>query len=305
MKIWVTGGSGSLGVSLLKSLRSTHSGAQILSPNHSQLALEDSKAVHQFVSEHKPTHVIHLAAQVFGIAGHKENPAGSLLRNTVIDNSVFSALNSNPPQWVYYASTVAAYGFPYVTLPLIEEEWLNGDPHDSEYGYAMAKRHALSYLEILHKVYSTKFVYGLTTNLFGTGDRFLEGRGHVVISLLEKAALAKKENTKLEVWGSGLASRDFLSTTDASSLILDMFDTHVGVVNVASGQEITIASLAEEIVEIFELSQGSEFVGFNEGITNRVCSTKKLREYAPSLDSVDSILRLREEIEKFKKITSH
>ena len=301
VKIWVTGAAGSLGTSLLKELRLINTEAVILAPSHAELPLNDFEAVSHFVTNNQPTHVFHLAARVFGIGGHKANPADSLIENTKIDNAVFSALIANPPEWIYYASTVAAYGHPYHSLPLEEKDWLTGEPHESEYGYAMSKRHALSYLELLRHAHSTKYVYGLSTNLFGTGDRFLEGRGHVIISLLEKAKKAKASDEVLEVWGNGTASRDFLSTTDASKLILDMFGTHVGVVNLASGQEISILSIAQEMVREFELNQGFEFAGFNEGILNRVCSTKKLQNHSKYLSEVDSFASLQQEIRNFKK----
>jgi len=297
LKIWVTGGTGSLGKTLLETL--DHMGfGTILSPSRSELDLEDHVAVRHFVQKNKPSHIFHLAAKVYGIAGHKENPFESFATNSRIDNAVFSALFDTPPEWIYYASTVAAYGYPYLSLPLEETDFLSGTPHSSEAGYAISKRFALNYLEILQKEHGTKFAYGLTTNLFGSGDRFLEGRGHVVISLLEKAKRAREEGKALEVWGTGAASRDFLSTTDASGLIVSLMDQDVGVINIASGEEITIAEIAEDIVRSFEIHQGYEFVGLNEGITNRVCSVAKLLTVSNVFEKVNSRERLREEILK-------
>lgn len=268
----------------------------ILSPARSELNLEDHIAVGNFVQKNKPSHVFHLAAKVYGIAGHNENPQGSLLTNTCIDNAVFSALFDAPPQWIYYASTVAAYGYPYLSLPLKENDFLNGNPHSSEAGYAISKRFALNYLEILKREFGTKFVYGLTTNLFGSGDQFLEGRGHVVISLLEKAKRARAEGTELEVWGTGSASRDFLSTSDAARLIVSTMDQDVGSLNIASGQEILISELAELLVSAFGIKKGYRFIGINEGITNRVCSVEKLKALSSVFDSVNSRRSLENEI---------
>lgn len=301
LKIWVTGGTGSLGKTLIETLVSRGFG-NILSTTRNELDLEDHVAVGHFVQKNRPSHVFHLAAKVYGIAGHKENPQGSLVTNTRIDNSVFSALFDNPPQWIYYASTVAAYGYPYLNLPLKESDFLNGTPHSSEAGYAISKRFALNYLEILKREHGTKFAYGLTTNLFGSGDRFLEGRGHVVISLLEKAKRAREEGKALEVWGTGAASRDFLSTSDASRLIVSIMDLDVGVINIASGEEITIAEIAEDIVRSFEIHQGYEFVGLNEGITNRVCSVEKLLTVSDVFETVNSRKKLRDEILKFSQL---
>ena len=301
MKIWVTGATGSLGQELVKTLGVSHPDAILLTPSRAELDLNDRVAVREYVALNHPTHVFHLAAKVFGIAGHKEQPSSSLIENTLIDYSVFSALIEFPPEWVYYSSTVAAYGYPYKNLPLNEDNWLSANPHESEMGYAFSKRHGLSYLEILHATSGTKFVYGLTTNLFGSGDRFLEGRGHVVISLLEKAAKNVDTDTPLEVWGDGTASRDFLSTKTASRLIVDLINTHAGVVNVASGDEIYIKEIALEIAKEFGLSKGIEFTGINQGITRRVCSIEKLASLVAAATKSNSKDELLQEIKAYRK----
>ena len=299
MKIWVTGAAGSLGQELVRTLRVGHADAILLAPSRGDLDLSDKEAVRKYVSLHKPTHVFHLAAKVFGIAGHKEQPAVSMLENTGIDNSVFSALMEFPPTWVYYSSTVAAYGYPY-SLPLNEDDWLSGNPHDSELGYAFSKRYGISYLEMLHSIHDTKFAYGLTTNLFGSGDQFHEGRGHVVISLLKKAAKIVNTNGALEVWGDGTASRDFLSTNTASRLIVALIDKHVGVINIASGKEIYIKEIAHDIASVFELASGVKFMGINQGITRRVCSIEKLLSFVGAADEIDSKNELLREIKAYR-----
>lgn len=301
MKIWVTGASGSLGQDLVKRLKEIFPNANLLAPSRKELNLSDKEAVRKYISSHKPSHVFHLAATVFGIAGHKEQPTASFIENTLIDNSVFSALFEFPPEWVYYSSTVATYGYPYKKIPLNENDWLIGNPHESEMGYALSKRYGLSYLQMLNSISGSKFAYGLTTNLFGSGDRFLEGRGHVVVSLLEKATKVFKTDKPLEVWGDGNASRDFLSTKTASTLITDLIDKQIGVVNIASGQEILIKEIAIEIEKVFELSGGVTFVGINQGITRRTCSVEKLEKFSPFVRKIDSKKDLWGEIRVFKE----
>jgi GDP-L-fucose synthase len=296
MKIWVTGGNGSLGTALVSTLTLQFPDVEIYAPPRTDLDLSDPKEVLDFVTKTRPTHIFHLAAKVYGIRGHSSDPMGSLLANTLIDYSVFNALLKFPPVWVYYSSTVAAYGYPYVRLPLKESDWLSGEPHSSEYGYGMAKRHAFSYLRSLEKNHEVKFVYGLTTNLFGNGDRFLNGKGHVVISLLERAKESLRNDSGLEVWGTGMATRDFLSVDDAARIIIELIDVHAELLNIASGTEISIRTLAEVVVENFGISKGLSFTGDQEGITQRWCDISKLRTYSEAILKVDSLLALKRNI---------
>jgi GDP-L-fucose synthase len=302
VKIWITGASGSLGEQLIKRLRGVFPDEELIFPNRNSLDLMNSRDVEEFVKTNKPTHVYHLAAVVYGIAGHMEYPTNSLLQNTLIDHSVFSALLKYPPKWVYYSSSVAAYGHPYISKCLTEKDWLIGLPHISEYGYAMAKRHAKSYLDILHDVFGVRFVYGLTTNLFGSGDRFHDGRGHVIISLLKKGVKAKKNNSVLNVWGTENASRDFLATIDAASLLVDLIDSHADVVNIASGEEIFISEIAEAVTQLLNIEGGYEFTGQNEGIVRRVCSIEKLNNFSSMAKTINTKSRIRRAIMDFNSI---
>lgn len=294
----VTGGTGSLGSELVTQLRVTFPQNEVLYPSRKELDLTSSTNVMRYIAETRPTHVFHLAARVYGIQGHLVYPTESYFENSLIDWNVFSALNNFPPNWIFYASSVASYGYPFHSLPLSENFWSYGNPHDSEYGYAMAKRQAINMLRLLHEIKGVKFVYGLITNLFGSGDKFLEDNGHVVVSLLEKAKLCKREDLSLEVWGDGTASRDFLSTYDASKIIVELMDADVGILNIASGQEIYIKEIAEHIISEFELNKGITFLKSNQGITKRYCSVEKLNSFSPHSLEIDSRRMLWDEISK-------
>jgi GDP-L-fucose synthase len=288
MKILITGATGSLGMELLKSLKLRLPREQLLTPSRSELDLSNPLKVERYLEYTKPTHVYHLAGTVYGIHGNKVHPEKAMLENSLIDFSLFSGLFKFPPKWIFYASTVATYGFPFQEKTLRETDWLRGDPHESEFGYAMAKRHARSYLEVISKDFGTEFSYGLLTNLFGDGDRFLNGKGHVIVSLLHKGAEAAQSSKALEVWGSEESSRDFLATEDAAEILVDLFGIHTSVVNVASGQEVFISEIGNQIVSKYRISNGYRFTGENSGIPSRVCSIDQIRKYTRRLDQIDS-----------------
>lgn len=300
MKIWITGASGSLGRDLFSKLNEAFPDTEILIPSRNSLNLLNLSEVEDFVRAHKPSHVYHLAALVNRISDQLESPEKCLVLNTALDHSVFSALFKYPPKWIFYASSVAAYGYPYASKTLFEGDWLKGSPHSSEYGYAMAKRHAKSYLDILHQGFGVDFAYGLITNLFGSGDRYLDGRGHVVISLLKKGLVAKQRGIPLEVWGTEDSSRDLLGTLDASALLLDLMDKHTDVVNIASGKELFISKLATEITQSLDIKDGYIFSGVDIGIGSRVCSIERLSNFTNKTNEIDSWSSLQSMIAEFK-----
>jgi GDP-L-fucose synthase len=303
MRLWITGGTGSLGSSLVSEFLTRFPSAEILAPARRDLDLLDANQVSRFVNEFKPTHIIHLAAKVFGIQGHLNFPMESIIQNTQIDLSIFTAVKDSPPEWFFYASTVAAYGFPYEKVPLSEEDFALRPPHQSEFGYAQSKRFALHLLEILKNQSGTKFVYGLMTNMFGEKDRFLEGNGHVLISLAEKAKLSKIQDKRLEIWGSEKMTRDFLSTGSASRIIAEIVDLDLGILNIGSGRETNIEDIAKLIASIFELDQGYYFTGDKVGVLNRVSDTRKLQDFSPTSRTIDTLQEINDFYSKMKELS--
>lgn len=64
--------------------------------------------------------------------------------------------------------------------------------------------------------YGFNSVYLMPVNLYGIGDNFDPTSSHVIPALIKKVYEAKKEDKKLEVWGTGNASREFLNVNDAA-----------------------------------------------------------------------------------------
>jgi GDP-L-fucose synthase len=304
MRVWITGGTGSLGSKVLSEFLDCFPNAKILAPNRKELDLLDEQDVKKFVKDFRPTHIVHLAAKVFGIQGHINFPMESIIQNTQMDLSIFGAINETPPEWFFYASTVAAYGYPYEKLPLSEADFAVRPPHQSEFGYAQSKRFALNLLEIMKVQSDTKFVYGLMTNMFGEEDRFLNGNGHVLVSLAEKAKLSKVQNRGLEIWGSPKMTRDFLSTKSTAKIITELVDRDLGILNIGSGHETSIEDIAKIVSAVFELDKGYYFTGDKVGVLNRVSDTTKLQEYSQASRTIDTLSEVHEFYSKMKLLLS-
>lgn len=248
-RILITGSSGLLGFGLLDAIsRLSRPDLKLICPSRKEMDCLDRSSVDRFVRKVKPNYIFHLAALVFGLKGNLNNQLLSLSKNTLINDNIFTAISQTPVKKIFYAGTVAAYSYPYESLPLKEEDLLKSDPHWGEYGYAMAKRQALSYLNLLNRDYSIPYTYGLFTNLYGPNDRFNIENGHVIPSLILKALESCREGRTLKVWGKPTTTRDFLYSIDAGDAALHAMLNLNGIVNIASGVESSMHQVVDSIV---------------------------------------------------------
>jgi GDP-L-fucose synthase len=246
LKLLITGSNGLLGSAIANQSRELF---DVHAPTRDELDLEDSLAVQKYVSHLQPDYCIHAAAHVYGLGGHKLHPNKALFLNSKIDLNLISALSESKIEHFVYVGTVASYGYPYVSQPLSEIDFLSGTPHASEYGYAMAKRFGFDLSNSL-KLNGTTVTYAIMTNLFGPKDNFNEKTGHVIPSLIARAFTSKRENTPLQVWGNSNDSRDFLfSGVAATRVIQALTYRYDGLLNIGSGKERRILDVAKFIVE--------------------------------------------------------
>lgn len=251
-KILITGSRGLLGTALVNELKK-QGYQEIYTPTSLELDLLDKLSVERWFTFHKPEYVFHLASLVYGLKGNMDNQLKSIHQNTLMNLNLFDASVTNNIKKIFFAGTVASYPYPYPTLPLNEESFFNGEPHDGEYGYAVSKRHALSYLKILKDTKEIDYSYGIFTNMYGINDKFDMDGGHVIPSLIKKAIISIKTSEKiLEVWGNKNTTRDFLNSHDAAEAAILCMKEYSGYINISSGEETTMEELVNTINEIFD-----------------------------------------------------
>lgn len=276
-KILITGAGGALGTTLTSFLKK-RGFDNLLTPTRTTLDLLDREITKTYIAKHKPEIIIHLASVVFGLGGNQKNQMLALSNNTLMNDNLFSALEIHCPRKFFFAGTVASYPYPYPSLPLSENFFFNGLPHQGEFGYAMSKRHAYAYLEILKATRGMDYIYGLFTNLFGLHDNYDIETGHVIPSLIAKAHSASQTGTPLEVWGDGTAERDFLSFDEAAKAILFCIENYSETepINISSGDSVTMQKVAETIASNFSISEISFDSARPTGIPKRIVCNRKL-----------------------------
>jgi GDP-L-fucose synthase len=247
-RVVVTGGAGFLGSYVVRKLQERGC-ASIVVPRRAACDLRKWEAVDRLLGEVRPHLVIHLAATVSGIGGTLENPGGSFYDNLIMGVQVLEAARQRDVEKVVVLGTVCSYP-EFVPVPAHEEDLWNGCPEEANAPYGLAKRILLVQSKAYRQQYGLNSICLIAANLYGPGDHFESATSHVIPALIRRffAALRSKEREVI-CWGDGAATCDFLYVEDCADAILlasELYDASEPV-NIASGHEISIQELAEEI----------------------------------------------------------
>lgn len=212
-----------------------------------QLNLLDSAAVRQFFETQRPDTVILAAAKVGGIEANRTQQADFLYENLMIAaNVIHSAAETGVKKLLFLGSSCI---YPKMApQPLPESSLLTGPLEPTNEGYALAKISGLKLCEFYRQQYGKLFFSAMPTNLYGPGDQFHPLHSHVIPGMMRRFHEAKSENRKSVVlWGTGRALREFLHVDDLADGLVFLLkqDRPASVTNLGSGQEVSIAQLAE------------------------------------------------------------
>lgn len=245
--VLVTGASGVIGTATVRVLEGA--GYRVTAVSSVDGDLRDAAVAASIVQNAAPDAIVHLAARVGGLMGNAGSQGQMYLDNVLINTNVIEAARRAEVRKVVAMGSVAVYP-DGIDLPMRESDIWQGAPHESEAGYAHAKRSMLAQLDAYRKQYGLEFAFAVCTNLFGPNDRYDEARGHVLPSLMSKFHRGVTKGEPVTVWGTGTATRDFLYSRDAADALRTLLEQGDGVYNVASGNHVTIKQLVDELIAV-------------------------------------------------------
>jgi len=272
--ILVTGGTGLVGSKIHADIR--------LSTK--DVNLKDWKSTLALFEFFKPKKVIHCAARVGGLGGNMNHKGEFFFDNIMINANVLEACRQvGVKKVVSFLSTCV---FPDdIEYPLTEKKIHLGEPHNSNYPYAYAKRMIDVQSRAYGEQYRTNYVCVIPTNIYGPNDNFSIDDGHVLPSLLHKCYLAKQNNTDFKVWGSGKPLREFIYSKDVARLAewaLDNYDEQEPIILSAS-EEISIKDIVAIIVEKFNFKGNVIWQSDKpDGQFRKPSDNSKLKSYLPN-----------------------
>jgi GDP-L-fucose synthase len=224
----------------------------LLGKSSTELDLRNQVEVNLFFEKEQPEYVILAAAKVGGIVANNTYRADILFDNLTIQTNVIHAA------WKYGVRKLLFLGssciYPkFAEQPIKEESLMTGPLEQTNEPYAIAKIAGIKLCESYRRQYGCNFISALPTSLYGPNDNYDLTNSHVLPALIRKIHTAKKSGAKsVEIWGSGSPLREFLHVDDLANGLIFLMNTYdeEPILNIGSGEEISILNLAKLIQEI-------------------------------------------------------
>lgn len=196
--------------------------------------------------------VIHLAAKVGGIGFNRDHPGELFYDNAVMGIQLMEAARQAEVEKFVAVGTICAYP-KFTPVPFREEDLWKGYPEETNAPYGLAKKMLLVQAQAYRQQYGFNAIYLLPVNLYGPLDNFDPASSHVIPALIKKVVDAQREGRSwIEVWGTGIATREFFYVEDAAEAIVlatERYDKPEPV-NLGAGMEISIRDLVELICRL-------------------------------------------------------
>jgi GDP-L-fucose synthase len=258
-RVAVVGQRGMVGSAICRRLASED--CELLTLCRAAVDLRRQNEVEAWFARTRPHLVFLAAATVGGIGANSAFPATFLYDNLMIEANVVEAARREGVEKLVFLGSSCIYP-KLADQPIVEEALLSGPLEPTNEYYAIAKIAGIKLCQAYRRQHGCDFISAQPTNLYGPGDNFYLETSHVVPALIRKAHDAAAAGAdRVVVWGSGTPRREFLHVDDLADALVFLARHYSDElpINVGSGQEVTIAELAELIAGVVGFGGRLEF----------------------------------------------
>lgn len=224
----------------------------ILVRSRAELDLEDGRAVQEVFAAERPDYVFLAAAKVGGILANARFGADFIRRNLAIQGNVIESARLGGARKLLFLGSSCIYP-KFATQPIRESELLTGPLEPTNLPYAVAKIAGKVMCDAYREQYGLNAFTAMPSNVYGINDNFDPEASHIVAGLLRRfAEAAENRSETVTAWGTGAPMRELIDADDLASacvFLMQHYDEG-GMINVGSGEEISVRGLTELIAEI-------------------------------------------------------
>jgi GDP-L-fucose synthase len=289
MKVLILGGNGLVGSSLDRVLGESKKVQEVFASTRKDADLFSLEDTQSLINSFRPNVIINSAAKVGGINANNTQRMEFIIQNLKINMNVFQACIDNPEVKIVNLGSSCIYPL-NAENPISEDSFLTGKLEPTNSPYAIAKIAGIEIGRSLNLQYGNDVINLMPTNLYGPNDNFSEKDSHVIPGLIKRMHKAKVTNAEsFNIWGTGGPLREFLFVDDLSKAVEFLIDKKVetDLLNVGSGNEITIKNLAEKIKKVIAYQGELIFdTSMPDGNPRKLIDSQKINNlgWEPSID---------------------
>ena len=289
MKVLILGGSGLVGSSLDRVLGKSQKVQEVFASTRKDADLFSLEDTQSLINSFRPDVIVNSAAKVGGINANNTQRMEFIIQNLKINMNVFQACMDNPEVKIVNLGSSCIYPL-NANNPISEDSFLTGKLEPTNSPYAIAKIAGIEIGRSLNIQYGNDVINLMPTNLYGPNDNFSEKDSHVIPGLIKRMHKSKITNAEsFKIWGTGEPLREFLFVDDLSKAVEFLIDKKVetDLLNVGSGNEITIKNLAEKIKKVIDYQGELIFdTSMPDGNPRKLIDSQKINNlgWEPSID---------------------
>ena len=281
MNVLVFGSRGLVGSSIVRELIKDDRKYNVISSSRQDTDLFSAEETKKKITISNPDIVIIAAAKVGGIHANNTEKFQFISENIKISLNIFESLISFPKTTIINIGSSCIYPLD-AQSPLKEDSLMTGKLEPTNSPYAMAKLASLEMGYSLMEQYGHNVINIMPTNLYGPNDTFDELKSHVIPGLIykmHKSKVLKKET--VELWGSGKPLREFMYVQDFSAAVRFIIENNPKsqLLNIGTGEEISIYDLAYEIKSVVDFKGEILFnTNYPDGNPRKLLDSSKINE---------------------------
>ncbi len=221
--------------------------------------LNNYSEVEKLLTQSQPDYIINCAAHVGSLNYVTQKAADVILDNTRMILNIYEAVSKICPKAIII-NPIANCAYPASSDTFSEDDWMNGHLHRSVLSYGSTKRLLWHVGESFFMQYQIKSIYLFVPNMYGPNDSSDPNKAHALNALISRFVKAEKESNKeIELWGTGIAIREWLYAEDFAKIIENILTqkTTIGLdepVNIGQNFGLSVRELSQIINQKFDNS---------------------------------------------------
>lgn len=284
-KILILGGTGFVGQNVNAVLTEA-----ALTPEVTGLSrgvdLRDSAQAADYLARVKPAVIINCAARVGSLNFVTEHAADVIVDNSRMIVSLYEAIAKSCPK-ALVINPIANCAYPNHDKDFVEDNWWDGHLHPSVLAYGATRRHLWAVGRAFEMQHGIRSISLLVPNMYGPHDSTDPNKTHALNALIAKFVVASHTTRKVQVWGSGIAIREWLYAADFGRIVNEYIANQRKYpinepINIAQNFGLSVRELVDLIASRFDVEFEISYDSSRpDGAPRKVMDDRKFRKVFP------------------------